>query len=206
MDLKRTGTVVIVNGVIALLVGVLMLAWPHATAEVVARIFACWVALIAVTSIVFAPRGGRTGALIVRSILMIAFAAIVFFAPMLFAAVVTVLAGLAIIALSVFGIGISLFVRQLGVRAWWLLTIIAVAGVALGMVFLFSPETGITALVFTLSIFIALVGIALIWLGSRLRRIAADPRLSGGPGTPGDPRVNRRDDGGGEIISGEVIE
>ena len=106
MDLKRTGTVVIVNGVIALLVGVLMLAWPHATAEVVARIFACWVALIAVTSIVFAPRGGRTGALIVRSILMIVFAAIVFFAPMLFAAVVTVLAGLAIIALSVFGIGI----------------------------------------------------------------------------------------------------
>ena len=37
MELKRTGTVVIVNGVIAFLVGVLMLGWPHATAEVVAE-------------------------------------------------------------------------------------------------------------------------------------------------------------------------
>lgn len=205
MDLKRTGTVVIVNGVIAVLVGVLMLGWPHASAEVVARIFACWVALIAVTSIVLAPRGGRTGALILRSILMIVFAAIVFFAPMLFAAVVTVLAGLAIIALSVFGISISLFVRQLGVRAWWLLTIIAVAGVALGMVFLFSPETA-SPRSCSPSRSSSPSSASLIWLGSRLRRIAADPRLSGGPGMPGDPRVNRRDDGGGEIISGEVIE
>ncbi|MBR7503469.1 hypothetical protein KCW65_25655, partial [Mycobacterium tuberculosis] len=89
----------------------------------------------------------------------------------LFAAVVTVLAGLAIIALSVFGIGISLFVRQMGVRAWWLITVIAVAGIVLGMVFLFSPQTGITALIVTLSIFIAVVGLALIWVGSRLRAL-----------------------------------
>lgn len=198
MELKRTGTVVIVNGVIAFLVGVLMLGWPHVTAEVVARIFACWVALIAVTSLVLAPRGGRSGALVLRSVLMIVFAAVVFLAPMLFAAVVTVLAGLAIIALSVFGIGISLFVRQMGVRAWWLITVIAVAGIVLGMVFLFSPQTGITALIVTLSIFIAVVGLALIWVGSRLR--ALESRMAA------DPRFTRRDDGGGETIRGEVIE
>ncbi|MCM1012983.1 MULTISPECIES: DUF308 domain-containing protein [unclassified Brevibacterium] len=198
MDLKRTGTAVIVNGVIALAVGVLMMVWPGATAEVVARIFACWVALIAITSLVLAPRGTRGGGRILRTILMLAFAVIVFLAPMLFAAVVTVLAGLTIIAVSTFGIGISVFVRQLGVRAWWLLTIISVVGIVIGGFFLFAPEAGIAALVVTLSIFIALVGIALVWLGWRLRKLEA--RIAA------DPRINRRGDGGGEIISGEVIE
>ncbi|GAA1819896.1 MULTISPECIES: HdeD family acid-resistance protein [Brevibacterium] len=198
MDLKRTGTAVIVNGVIALAVGVLMMVWPGATAEVVARIFACWVALIAITSLVLAPRGTRGGGRILRTILMLAFAVIVFLAPMLFAAVVTVLAGLTIIAVSTFGIGISVFVRQLGVRAWWLLTIISVVGIVIGGFFLFAPEAGIAALVVTLSIFIALVGIALVWLGWRLRKLEA--RIAA------DPHINRRGDGGGEIISGEVIE
>lgn len=198
MDLKRTGTAVIVNGVIAFGVGVLMMAWPGATAEVVVRIFACWVALIAVTSLVLAPRGAPTGGLLVRSLVMLLFAAVVFLAPMLFAAVVTVLAGLTIIAVSAFGIGLSVFVRQLGVQAWWVLTIISLAGIVLGGFFLFAPQAGITALVFTLSTVIALVGLALVWLGMRLRRLEARVAT--------DPRSGRRDDGGGEIVSGEVID
>jgi len=84
------------------------------------------------------------------------------------------------------------------VRAWWLITVIAGAGIVLGMVFLFSPQTGITALIVTLSIFIAVVGLALIWVGSRLR--ALESRMAA------DPRFTRRDDGGGETIRGEVIE
>ena len=38
MDLKRTGRTVIVNGVIALVMGALMMVWPGTSAEVVVRI------------------------------------------------------------------------------------------------------------------------------------------------------------------------
>ncbi|WP_309131043.1 DUF308 domain-containing protein [Brevibacterium sp.] len=196
MDLKRTSRAVIVNGAIAFLVGALMIAWPGATAEVVVRIFACWLGLIAVTSIVLAPRGGRTGGLVVRSLLLIAFAALIFVSPMFFAAFVTIVVGIAIIFFSVLAISSSLFIRQLGVSAWWVLTIIGAIGIAIGGFFLFAPQAGITALIFTLAVFIGIVGIALIALGWRLRRL--DSQMAR------DPR--RHNGGNGDTIRGEIIE
>ncbi|RBP62250.1 uncharacterized membrane protein HdeD (DUF308 family) [Brevibacterium sanguinis] len=194
MDLRRTGRTVIVNGAIAVLVGVLMIAWPGATAEVVVRIFACWLAVIALTSLVLAPR--RTGGLIARAVLLILLAALVFVSPMFFAAFVTVLAGMAIIVLSVLAISASLILRRMGMNGWWLLTLIGVAGIAIGGFFLFAPQAGITALIFTLAVFIGIVGVALIALGVRLRRLAAEIAQ--------DPR--RHDGGDGDVIRGEIIE
>lgn len=197
MDLKRTGTTVIVNGIIAALVGVLMLAWPGATAEVVVRIFACWLAVIALASLAFAPKGGRSGALVVRSILLILLGALIFLTPMFFAAFVTVLTGFAVIFFGFFGITASLFLRRMGVRSWWVLTIIGVLGVLLGGFFLFAPQAGVTALIYTLAVFILVVGGALIALGLRLRK--ADRTIRSDP-------HRRGPDGGGDVISGEIIE
>ncbi len=199
MDLKRTSRTVIVNGAIAFLVGALMIAWPGATAEVVVRIFACWLGLIALTSVVLAPRGGRTGGLIARALILILLAALIFVSPMFFAAFVTVLAGIAIIFFSVLAISTSLFIRQLGMSAWWVLTIIGAVGIAIGCFFLVAPQAGITALIFTLAVFISIVGVALIALGWRLRRLDAEIRR--------DPRRNNGGYGdNGDTIRGEIIE
>lgn len=198
MERKRTSTAVITNGFIAVIVGVLMMVWPGATAEVVVRIFAGWLAVIAIASIVLAPRGTRSGGLFIRAILLILFATLVFFTPMLFASLVTVLAGMGIIFFSVIGIVMSLFIRGLGVGAWWVLGLISVIGVVIGGFFLFAPQAGVTTLVFTLSVFIAVVGAALIALGTRLRRLESQIRA--------DPHHNRPDDGGGDVISGGIIE
>jgi uncharacterized membrane protein HdeD (DUF308 family) len=198
MDLKRTGRTVIINGVIALVMGVLMMAWPGATAEVVVRIFACWLAVIAVSSLVFAPRGGRTGSLVTRAVLLILLGVLIFLTPMLFASMVTVLTGFAIVFFSFLALTVSFFIRRLGVRSWWVLTVIGVLGIILGAFFLFAPGAGVQALIFTLAGFIILVGIALVSLGWRLRK--ADQRIKS------DPHRNRPDDGGGDVISGEIIE
>ncbi|TSI15011.1 HdeD family acid-resistance protein [Brevibacterium aurantiacum] len=198
MDLKRTGRTVIVNGVIAFLVGVLMMVWPGTSAEVVVQIFAVWLAVIAVSSFVLAPKGGRSGSLVARSVLLILFGALIFFSPMLFASFVAIVTGFAIIFFSFLAVTVSLFIRRIGVRMWWLLTIIGIAGIVLGGFFLFAPQSGVTALIFTLAIFIVIVGIALVALGWRLRKTAEAIRQ--------DPHRRPPEDGGGEIISGEIIE
>ncbi|WP_166969383.1 HdeD family acid-resistance protein [Brevibacterium atlanticum] len=198
MDLKRTSTTVIINGVIAFVMGVLMMAWPGATAEVVVRIFACWLAVIAVSSLVFAPRGGRTGSLVTRSVLLILLGVLIFLTPMLFASMVTVLTGFAIVFLSFLALTVSFFIRRIGITSWWVLTIIGVLGIVLGAFFLFAPGAGLHALIFILAGFIILVGIALVSLGWRLRK--TDQRIKS------DPHRNRPDDGGGDVISGEIIE
>ncbi|SMX86178.1 HdeD family acid-resistance protein [Brevibacterium antiquum] len=197
MDLKRTSRTVIVNGVIAFLVGVLMMVWPGASAEVVVRIFAAWLAVIAVSSFVLAPKGGRTGSLVARSVLLILLGALIFFSPLFFAAFVTVLTGFAVIFFSFLAVTVSLFIRTMGVRMWWALTLIGVIGIILGAFFLFAPEAGVTALIFTLATFIVVVGIALVALGRRLHKTAQNLQH--------DPNRRPPEDGG-DIISGEVIE
>lgn len=198
MDLKRTGRTVIVNGVIALVMGALMMVWPGTSAEVVVRIFACWLAVIAISSLVFAPPGGRTGSMVTRAVLLILLGVLIFFTPMLFASMVTVLTGFAIIFFSFLALTTSFFLRRMGVRTWWALTVIGVLGTILGGFFLFAPGAGVTALIFTLAGFIILVGIALIALGRRLRRVDRQMRT--------DPHRNRPDDGGGDVIRGEIID
>ncbi|MGO2035194.1 MAG: HdeD family acid-resistance protein [Brevibacterium sp.] len=198
MDLKRTGTTVIVNGIIAALMGVLMLAWPGATAEVVVRIFACWLAVIGLASLIFAPKGGRSGALIVRTVLLVLLGVLIFLTPMFFAAFVTILTGFAVMFFGFLGITVSLFLRRMGVRSWWVLTVIGVLGILLGGFFLFAPQAGITALIYTLAVFILIVGGSLIALGWRLRK--ADQAIRS------DPHRRGPDDGGGDVISGEIIE
>lgn len=198
MDLKRTGRTVIVNGVIALVMGALMMVWPGTSAEVVVRIFACWLAVIAISSLVFAPKGGRTGSMVTRAVLLILLGVLIFFTPMLFASMVTVLTGFAIIFFSFLALTVSFFIRRMGVRSWWVLTVVGVLGIILGGFFLFAPGTGVTALIFTLAGFIIIVGIALIALGRRLRRV--DRQMKS------DPHRNGPDDGGGDVIRGEIID
>ena len=191
MDLKRTGRTVIVNGVIALVMGALMMVWPGTSAEVVVRIFACWLAVIAISSLVFAPKGGRTGSMVTRAVLLILLGVLIFF-------MVTVLTGFAIIFFSFLALTVSFFIRRMGVRSWWVLTVIGVLGIILGGFFLFAPGAGVTALIFTLAGFIILVGIALITLGRRLRKVDRQMRA--------DPHRNGPDDGGGDVIRGEIID
>ena len=198
MDLKRTGRTVIVNGIIAFLVGVLMMVWPGTSAEVVVQIFAVWLAVIAVSSFVLAPKGGRSGSLAARSVLLILLGALIFFSPMFFASFVAIVTGFAIIFFSFLAVTVSLFIRRIGVRMWWLLIIMGIVGIILGGFFLFAPQSGVTALIFTLAIFIVFVGIALVSLGWRLRKTAEAIRQ--------DPHRRPPEDGGGEIISGEIIE
>src|SRR5699024_12804451 len=93
---------------------------------------------------------------------------------------------------------VPLCLRRIGVRSWWVLTVLGVLGIVLGAFFLFAPQAGAPTLVFTLAGFIILVGIALVALGWRLRK--ADQRIKA------DPHRNRPDDGGGDVISGEIID
>src|SRR5699024_5871635 len=122
----------------------------------------------------------------------------IFLTPMLFASMLTVLTGFAIIFFSFLALTVSFFIRRIGVRSWWVLTGIGVLGIALGASFLFAPQAGVTTLVSTLAALLIRVGIALVARGCRRRE--AGPRVTAAP----PPR--RPDDGGGAVVSGEVVE
>src|SRR5699024_12344701 len=116
-----------------------------ASAELVLRIFACWLAVIAIASLVFAPKGGRTGSLVTRAVLLTLLGVLIFLTPMLFASMLPVLTGFAIIFFSFVALAVSFFIRWIGVRSWWVLTVIGFLGIVLVAFFLFAPRAGVTA-------------------------------------------------------------
>src|SRR5699024_8166227 len=141
---------------------------------------------------------GLYGSMDTRALLLILLGYLIYSTPILLASLVTVLTCFAITFFSFLALTVSFFIRRIGVRSWWVLTVIGVLGIVLGASFLFAPQAGVTTLVFTLAGFIILVGIALVALGWRLRK--ADQRIKA------DPHRNRPDDGGGDVISGEIID
>src|SRR5699024_6208613 len=178
--------------------GVLWLLRPVAGAALVVRLFACCLAAVALPSLLFAPKGGRTGSLVTRAVLLILLGVLIFLTPMLFASMLPVLTGFAIVFFSFLALTVSFFIRRIGLRSWWVLTVIGVLGIVLGAFFLFAPQAGVTTLLLTLAGLIILLRLALGALGWPLRK--ADQRVQA------EPHRNRTDDGGGDVISGEIID
>src|SRR5699024_5740020 len=124
---------------------------------------------------VFAQKGGRTGSLVTRAALLILLGVLTFLTPMLFASMLTVLTGFAIILSSFLAVTVSFFIRRTGVRACCGAAFIGLLGTRR-----------------------ALFATARVAPARRLRK--ARQRIKAAP------QRNRPDDGGGDVISGEIID
>jgi uncharacterized membrane protein HdeD (DUF308 family) len=164
--LKTLWWLVLLRGILAILFGIAVLAWPKATVLVLVALFAVFSLLDGILDIVLGVQAkgerGRwviflQGALaIIAGIVALAWPDITAVVLLWLVAIWAILSG----AMEIAG---SLELRRLGQPRWWWHTVAGVLAIVLGAILLFgNPARGILALLWAVGVVAIANGIALI--------------------------------------------
>ena len=206
---RRARNGLVIQGVLALLIGVIMVIWPGASLQVFAWLMAAWLIVNGILGLGAWLRGRTTGgrgggAMAFAGILSLILGIIVLllpetavFAIVLFIAFWALVLGL----MQIFG---ALAFRRMGARSWWVMLISGIAGLAIGLVLIINPAAGAVSLLWLIAAFLMLAGVIAIVLGLRIGRAtlpAASARF--GPTGFGPAGFGRS---GGYGASGPVVQ
>jgi len=170
--LKSLSTYLIVRGVLALIVGIVAVAWPGVTVYALVVLFAVYAFMDAVVQAVRAFSGGRTGAANARiliGLVDVAAGVVAIAYPNITAVVLVVIVAIWAIAFgvlelfAVFGAG-----ETAGTRAWYVVA--GLVSIAFGLVLAGRPDVGAVSLAVIYGIFSLAFGITAIVLGVQARR------------------------------------
>jgi uncharacterized membrane protein HdeD (DUF308 family) len=173
--LKSLSTYLVARGVLALIVGIIAVAWPGVTVYALVILFAVYAFLDAIMQAARAFSGLRPGAVIGRLLL-----AVVDVAAGIVALVypgLTAITLVVIIAIWAIVIGLlELFAafgagETAGARAWFVIA--GLVSIAFGVLLAARPEAGAVSLAVLYGIFSLVFGIAQIVLGLQARRAGA---------------------------------
>lgn len=159
------------RGVVAILFGIIAIVWPAVTAAALIVLFAVYVLIDGVFTIVAAVRAARhharSGPLLLEGILDLIIAAICFLWPMtaLVALVYLIAIWAVITGIALIAAGIA-FIRLNGE---WLLILCGLISLLLGIILLIQPAAGVVALSWWFGIYALLFGFALLSAAFRLR-------------------------------------
>jgi uncharacterized membrane protein HdeD (DUF308 family) len=159
------------RGVVAILFGIIAIVWPAVTATALIVLFAVYVLIDGVFTIVAAVRAARhharSGPLLLEGILDLIIAAICFLWPMtaLVALVYLIAIWAVITGIALIAAGIA-FIRLNGE---WLLILCGLISLLLGIILLIQPAAGVVALSWWFGIYALLFGVALLSAAFRLR-------------------------------------
>ncbi len=199
---RRASRGLIIQGVLALLTGAVMFLWPGASLQVFAWLVGAWLiinGILGMASWLRARAAGRGGTMLLAGLLSLILGIIIMLLPE-----TAVLALVAFIAFWAFLLGVlqifgSLIFRRMGLRSWWVMLMSGIAGLAIGLVFVFNPAAGAVSLLWLVAGFMLLVGAVAIVLAVRVGR-ATLPTPAAGFGPAG---FNR---GGGFGTGGPVVQ
>jgi uncharacterized membrane protein HdeD (DUF308 family) len=163
---------VAVRGFIALLFGILLLAWPGVSLFILAIFFGAFVFVDGIFTLVAAVNykagAGQRAWLFVRGILGIIVGIITFFWPAITALALVLLIGAwALIAGIMELVFAFTSVRETGAK--WLFAVSGILSIILGILLLVRPVVGIIVVIWAIGVYAILAGIVLIVLGFRLR-------------------------------------
>jgi uncharacterized membrane protein HdeD (DUF308 family) len=166
--LKSLSTYLIVRGVLALIVGIVAVAWPGVTVYALVVLFAVYAFMDAVVQAVRAFSGVRTGAANARILIAlvdVAAGVVAIAYPNITAVALVVIVAIWAIA---FGAG-----ETAGTRAWFVVA--GLVSIAFGFVLVGRPDLGAVSLAVIYGIFSLAFGITEIVLGVQARRAVAAP-------------------------------
>src|SRR4051794_39707230 len=172
--LKSLSTYLIVRGVLALVVGIVAVAWPGVTVYALVVVFAVYAFMDAGVQAIRAFSGIRTGAANARilvALVDVAAGVVAISYPNITAVALTVIVAIWAIAFGVlelfaaFGAG-----ETAGTRAWFLVA--GLVSIAFGFVLVGRPDVGAVSLAVIYGIFSLAFGITEIVLGMQARRAA----------------------------------
>jgi uncharacterized membrane protein HdeD (DUF308 family) len=163
----------IIRGVLAILFGVLAVAWPHITLIVLLALFAAYAIADGITSIVAAIRNKSYGWVLFGGILSLAIGIMTLVWPGAATLALVILIGSWAIVRGVFDIAAAIALRET-IRYEWLLVLSGVASIIFGFLLVLFPIVGIFALIGLIAGFSIVIGALLIAAGFRQRRIKRD--------------------------------
>jgi uncharacterized membrane protein HdeD (DUF308 family) len=170
----------VIRGLIAILLGILTLAWPGITVGALVILFGAYALIDGIVNIAGAWRASqaheRWGVLVIEGVVGIAAALVTFAWPAITAIVlVYVIAAWAIVT-GIFEIAAAVRLRK-HISGEWLLGLAGVASIIFGVLLMAAPLVGALVIAIWIGVYALIFGAMLVGLGLRLR---AWSRGSGG--------------------------
>lgn len=165
------------RGVVAVLFGVLALAWPGLTLLWLVALFAAFAIIGGGVSIAGAVRARKSNdhwwLPLVLGLVSIGAGVIAIFHPDLTALVLVLLMGANAIVTGIFDIAMAVRLRK-AIRGEWVLVLAGVVSLVFGVLVFLFPAAGALALVWLLSVYATLSGILLLVAAWRARKHPAE--------------------------------
>jgi uncharacterized membrane protein HdeD (DUF308 family) len=163
---------VVIRGVIAVLFGILTLAWPGITVGALVILFGVYALIDGIVNLAGARRASkaheRWGVLVIEGIVGIAAALVTFAWPAITAIVlVYVIAAWAIVT-GIFEIMAAIRLRK-HISGEWLLALAGVASIVFGVLLMAAPLVGALVIAIWIGVYALIFGAMLVGLGLRLR-------------------------------------
>jgi uncharacterized membrane protein HdeD (DUF308 family) len=163
---------VAVRGLIALIFGIMLLAWPGVSLFIFAILFGAFAFVDGIFTLVAAVNykagAGRRTWLFVRGILGIIVGIITFFWPAITMLALVLLIGAWALVTGIMELIFAFSaVRETGAK--WLFAVSGILSIILGILLLVSPLAAAIAVIWVIGAYAVIVGIVLIVLGFRLR-------------------------------------
>jgi uncharacterized membrane protein HdeD (DUF308 family) len=170
--LSRRWHLVVLRGVVAVLFGILAIAWPEITVLSLALLFGVYTLLDGITSIVMGIGQGTDRVyMITLGVLGVVAGAIALIWPQITVIVLLVIIAVWAIFAGVMQIAAAIRLRKV-IRNEWFLAVSGIVALVLGLLLIVQPAEGAIALVIAIATFAIAWGVILVVLGFRLRTLA----------------------------------
>jgi uncharacterized membrane protein HdeD (DUF308 family) len=186
--LARSWWMLVLNGIAALLFGVLALIWPALTLLVLVALFAAWAILSGVMAAVAAIRNRNADRgwwlILLLGLVSIAAGIVAVFYPGITALFLVLLMGVNALMSGVLNIAVGVRLRKV-IDGEWLLILAGIVSIVFAFAVFLFPGAGALALVWLVAFQAIVTGILLLVLGMRARKwqeAQKGARTSGRPG------------------------
>lgn len=174
----RMRLVLIIQGIIAILAGIIMLVWPGPSVLVFVGLFAAWLIVDGLFSGIgwfFQDKRTRTVWGLVAGIVSVLAGIVVLFMPSAVALAIVILVAVWAIIIGIVQIFGAFGLRRMGVGLWWSLLISGGIAILFGILMLVNPAAGIISLLWMVAVVVIAEGIAAIVLGVKIGKLGTLP-------------------------------
>jgi uncharacterized membrane protein HdeD (DUF308 family) len=165
-------TFLLIRGLVAVVIGILAMAWPGITMAAIVGIFGLYAVIDGITSLMLGltrtRTHGRSWAVVVQGVIGILAGIVTFVWPGITAFALVMFIGAWGIVTGVFEIVAAIRLRRV-IKGEWLLALSGIISVLFGFLVFAFPAAGAVGIAWVLGIYAVTAGLVLIALGVRLR-------------------------------------
>ncbi len=172
---SRASWMMIIRGIVAIIFGIVVSAWPTATVLVIVWLFGIFALIDGIVGVAhwFAGAAARSTWGIVSAVVSILAGLVAIIWPGPTALAMAFLIGFWAILLGASQIALAVQAKKTA-KHWYLWLISGIITVVFGLILVFAPGAGLLSLLWLLSVFAIIEGILLIVLGIFVHRVAND--------------------------------